>query len=433
MTGVLRGIVALCAAVTAAHFLRVSTIWDALAVALPGLAVVAPRLVPRPVLAVALLCGTWFWVAQTVDLVSWRVQMGFPWARVAVILGAVSLLHAVGLMLLLGESGRRVYGDGDAHPWVRSLAFGGTGMFLLVAVNATPVSLLLGERFFSGSELFWVGLFSVYAGVVAGRLLVASARTRTWIWSAFSLIFFVQLLLGLSGFRQFLMTGNLHLPVPALILSGPIFRGEGVFMPLLLAVSLLLVGPAWCSHLCYIGAWDDRLSGWGPKRPRPLPPWAPKVRAAILLGALALPLGLRILGASWIWGLSAAMAFGMVGVGVMLLWSRQSGVMVHCTLWCPIGLVNNLVGRLSPWRVRIAPECTACGLCSRACRYNALTPADLQRKKTGMTCSLCGDCLAQCPHGHLAYTFAGRQRWSREVFVVLVTVLHTVFLAVARI
>ena len=31
-------------------------------------------------------------------------------------------------------------------------------------------------------------------------------------------------------------------------------------MAILFSASVLLVGPAWCSWLCYIGAWDDRLS-----------------------------------------------------------------------------------------------------------------------------------------------------------------------------
>ncbi|HDJ22855.1 MAG TPA: 4Fe-4S binding protein [Candidatus Aminicenantes bacterium] len=56
---------------------------------------------------------------------------------------------------------------------------------------------------------------------------------------------------------MFLMTGKLHLPVPALILAGPIYRGTLSFMLILFLVTIVLVGPAWCSHLCYVGAWDD--------------------------------------------------------------------------------------------------------------------------------------------------------------------------------
>jgi NAD-dependent dihydropyrimidine dehydrogenase PreA subunit len=259
-------------------------------------------------------------------------------------------------------------------------------------------------------------------------------KIRARIWALFSAAFFGQFILGLSGWEQFLMTGKLHLPVPALIISGPLYRGAGFFMPILLAVSLLLTGPAWCSHLCYIGAWDDRLSRLHSGRPRPLPAWAPRLRAALLAGAVAVPLTLRAAGVAWTWGLGLAALFGLAGVGVMAVVSRHSGTMVHCTAWCPVGLVNNLAGRVLPWRVAIDNSCTGCGLCSGACRYNALTRADLERKRPGLTCSLCGDCLPRCPHGHIGYTFPGMgPARSRQVFIVLVTTLHAVFLAVARI
>jgi polyferredoxin len=247
-------------------------------------------------------------------------------------------------------------------------------------------------------------------------------------------VFFGQLLLGLAGWETFLMTGKLHLPVPALILSGPLFRSEGLFMPILLGVSLLLVGPAWCSHLCYIGAWDDRLARLQDGRPKPLPSWASRLRAALLALAVLAPLTLRALDVAWTWALGLAAAFGILGVLVMALYSRTSGTMVHCTVWCPIGLLNNLIGRALPWRVDIAESCTRCGLCSKAGRYNALTRADLERRRPGLNCSLCGDCLPRCPHGHLGYRFPGLgPERARQVFVTLAASLHAVFLAVARI
>ncbi len=93
----------------------------------------------------------------------------------------------------------------------------------------------------------------------------------------FSMVFFAQLLLGLAGIEKLLMTGKLHLPVPALIIAGPLFRGEGVFMLILFAATVLLVGPAWCSYLCYIGAWDN-YAATAQKRPGRLPSWRPWLR-----------------------------------------------------------------------------------------------------------------------------------------------------------
>ena len=77
-------------------------------------------------------------------------------------------------------------------------------------------------------------------------------QLRALLWGGFSVIFFLQLALGLLGLNQMLMTGTSRLPIPALILAGPVYLGEGIFM-LGLLTTIAMVGPAWCSHLCYIG------------------------------------------------------------------------------------------------------------------------------------------------------------------------------------
>ena len=69
-------------------------------------------------------------------------------------------------------------------------------------------------------------------------------------------MFFAQFVFGVAGVERLLMTGQLHVPVPAVVVAGPLYRGEGLFMPILFAATLLLVGPAWCSYLCYVGSWD---------------------------------------------------------------------------------------------------------------------------------------------------------------------------------
>ncbi len=435
MTILLRVLLALCSLTTAAHFLRFGAVWEAALVLTIALAAGLPGFLPRPVLALAALAGVGLWADQAVSLATWRMSMGLPWLRLVLILGTVCLAHLGAVLLVLGPAGRRIFGPVSGPAWVRTAAMLLIGATLVLAREKAPIPLLLGERFVPESGPFWIWAFAVYGGLVAGWLLnTSSATARGRIWTLFSAAFFGQLLLGLAGWSIFLMTGKLHLPVPALILAGPLFRGEGFFMPILLGVSLLLVGPAWCSHLCYIGAWDDRLARLKSGRPAPLPSWAPRLRAALLAGTILLPLALRLLGVSWVPALILAAAFGLLGVALMALWSTRSGTMTHCTVWCPIGLVNNLLGRILPWRVRINAGCTGCGLCAKACRYNALTKADLEQKKTGLSCSLCGDCLSRCPHGHLGYSFPGLSATrSRQLFVTLVASLHAVFLAVARI
>jgi polyferredoxin len=228
------------------------------------------------------------------------------------------------------------------------------------------------------------------------------------------------------------MTGALHLPVPAVIIGGPLYRGGGYFMPILFAATLLLVGPAWCSHLCYIGAWDDLLSR-SRKKPGALPAWARHGRWFTLAAVAAAALLMRLLEVSG--GTAAALGgtFGIVGVGVMAAASRRLGLMAHCTAYCPLGAVGNLLGKISPWRIRILPGCSRCGACSRACRYGALEDSDIAASRPGFSCTLCGDCIGSCRQASIAYRFPGLSGESaRRTFLVLVVSLHAVFLGVAR-
>jgi polyferredoxin len=107
--------------------------------------------------------------------------------------------------------------------------------------------------------------------------------------------------------------------------------------------------------------------------------------------------------------------------------------MTHCTTYCPMGLLANIFGRINPWRIRIRPACCSCGICTRSCRYAALTARDIAGGKAGLGCTLCGDCIAACPHGHLHYRFPGlSEETARSAFIVVIVALHAVFLGVAR-
>jgi polyferredoxin len=203
-------------------------------------------------------------------------------------------------------------------------------------------------------------------------------------------------------------------------------------MIVLFAVTLVLVGPAWCSHLCYIGAWDNLAAAARP-RPGTLPEWTGPVRwmiclavlsAAFLLGRSGLPFSLAI---------ALAAAFGLGGVAVMLSWSRRSGIMTHCSTYCPMGLLANIFGKINPWRIRIDAACCKCGICTRFCRYGALADRDIERGRAGFGCTLCGDCISGCPHGHLHYRFPGLDdATARSCFIIVIVALHAIFLGVAR-
>lgn len=306
---------------------------------------------------------------------------------------------------------------------------------LVPAELKTPQPMLLLGRFVPWGSWIEAGLLAAYAFAVAWlfRDPAGHARWRPRLWRLFSVVFFGQLALGLLGFERFLMSGNLHPPVPAVILAGPIYRGGGLFMVSLLLGTIVLVGPAWCSHLCYVGAWDE-LAAHARKHPGALPPWRHAARGGMLALVLGAALALRAWAVPPLNAALVALGFGAVGLGVTLVVSRRLGVMAHCTVFCPVGLVVDLLGRLNPFRVRIADGCTACGACSAACRYQALEPAHLAARRPGLTCTLCGECLPKCRQGFMHYHLPGLSpRTARIAFLALAAALHAVFLGLGRI
>lgn len=310
-----------------------------------------------------------------------------------------------------------------------------TGVLLLVIQVVPARPLLLAERFWQGAGWLQVVFFTIYAGWLAFKFSEANnaLRLRPRIWLLFSLVFFAQIVMGLAGFEKMLMTGKLHLPIPALIIAGPLYRGGDFFMLILFTATVLVAGPAWCSHLCYIGAWDDLCS-----RSRntigELPVWWRRARIAMLMVVVVVTLLLRALNVATATALLFAGIFGLTGVAVMLGLSRKLGTMVHCTSFCPIGLLANWLGKISPWRMRIAAGCSGCMQCQKVCRYEALSRENILARRVGNSCTLCGDCVALCHSGQIGYRLPLlSSEKARAAFVTVITSLHAVFLAVARI
>jgi len=419
---------------TAAHFLRWGESGAALACLLmAGLLFWQRGWVPL-VSRVLLMGAALLWAMTAAEMAGMRIAAGLNWLRPALILGGVSAFTLVAAFIMGRKQMRDWYGTNrDAVP--QAAAFLLTVLMLGLLQERLSLPLLLAERFLPGHGWVQVMLMGIYAAWITGKILDPgrSALWRLRIWSLFSLVFFGQLALGLAGVEEMLMSGRLHLPVPALILAGPLYRGADFFMPILFLATLVLVGPAWCSHLCYIGAWEGLCSSRQPM-PQRLPAWRQKVRAGLLVLMAGSAIGLRLLAAPWWLAFSLAALFGLVGVGIMVLVSRRNGVMSHCVGYCPMGLLANWLGRISPFRLKIAEGCKNCLLCAVACRYEALGPEEIRNRRPGSSCTLCGDCLGSCPRGLIRYSLPWTSAaTARAVFLVLVVALHTVFLAVARI
>jgi ferredoxin len=430
----------LCALLTGAHVLRFQgPVAAAGFVLLPALFLRRERWV-LPAARGLLLAGALAWVLITVRLVQARMAMGGPWPRLVLILSAVTALHLIAALLLRGHRLESRYAGHPERAGAQAGAFLGALGLLVVVRGRAGAAMFLAERFVPGASWLTILALAVWAAYLAGRLQdvrkIADVRVRAW--SLFSAVFFLQLLLGLAGIERCLMTGTLHLPVPAMIAAGPAYRGGGFFMPVLFLATVVVAGPAWCSHLCYIGAWDNLLARRrvlaqvpgqdGPPRRRMDPRWY------TLIATVGVALALRVAGVGGLAATLLGATFGLVGIGIMLFASRRRGVMVHCTEWCPIGLLAVKLGKLSPFRLKVREGCRNCGLCLPTCRYGALTEEDLRRGRPGPTCTLCGDCLASCRKDQVVYKFPGLSPESaRKLFVAVVAALHAVFLGVARI
>jgi ferredoxin-type protein NapH len=314
------------------------------------------------------------------------------------------------------------------------MAFITTAIFLCLVQWKVSRPILMAERFLDGAGWTQVMVMALYAGWITMKMQdpQRSARWRRITWTVFTVVFFGQLALGLAGFERFLMTGKLHLPIPLMILIGPVFRGSISFMPILFLSTLIVSGPAWCSQLCYFGALDN-LSSDRKTDMKPIPNKF-RYKHLILLSVITITILLRIFGVPTRITTLLALIFGITGLVIIIVISRRKGKMVHCILWCPIGTLVNYMKLVSPFRMYIDDSCTDCMACTRFCKYDALNKGDIMKRKPGLTCTYCGDCLVSCKTESIRYKFPGlSSRQARNAWIVLTISLHAIFLSLGRI
>lgn len=312
-------------------------------------------------------------------------------------------------------------------------------VFLFVALMLSMVQLkvdtrmILLDRFFTGGG--WIEIISVsfFGAFLAYKMQnpASSGKWRRISWIIFSIWFFTQLILGIAVSETFLLTGKLHLPVPAMLIGGPIYRGEKSVMTILFLSTIVLTGPAWCSQFCYFGAIDN-LAAKGKTSRKPIKNKS-LIKHSVLLLIIIGALVFRWLDFSHLWATLAGIAFGILGIVVIIFFSRKQKRMVHCSTFCPVGTVVNYLRIINPFRMYIDNKCDECFSCSSQCKYDALNIANIRNKKPGFTCTLCGDCVASCKSRSINYKFPGLSpKNARTLYLFFTISIYTIFLALGR-
>lgn len=301
---------------------------------------------------------------------------------------------------------------------------------------AVPSPLLLAERWLPGGGWIQVVLAAIAGGWLYDRMQAIHTRSlwRKRIWLLFTVVFFTQLILGIWIDPIFLLSGELHFPIPGIILGGALYRWQIGFMPILFLVTVCLSGGAWCHQLCYFGALDALAAGNKPSISRISSQKRQQIRLGILGLFILSALILRFSGVSALWATVGASIVGLLGIAVILFVSYKQKRMVHCSLYCPLGTLVTYLKEVSPWRFQITASCTQCFHCTRYCPYGALTLSDIKLRKIGHSCTLCGDCLPHCPHNALTYKFPGLNNdTAQRLWLCVCTTLYMCFLMLARI
>lgn len=383
----------------------------------------------------------WQWLDAAQVMVQLRIMQHLPFYRLLAILSSVLLVNMLVLALCFSPIGRAWFCKKEEYAFVKAASFLGTVLLMVPAIRMNP-PMLLADRILYGAGSLQVLIAALAAAFIAEQLLNArtASKTRRRVWLLFSIVFFLQFALVLAGFGIFATTGSLHIPVPGVILAGAAYHQKISFMPCLFLFSVLLAGPAWCSHLCYFGSWDY-LASQKKKKPCPHPHplrWR-LLSLVIVVGSAVL---LRVSGAPVLYACMGGILLGFLMVPVSLFLSRKKGIPVYCTMICPLGLAACLAGRLSLWRMKTTEKCTQCKACLPSCRYGALNLAQLQKGQAGLSCTLCRECELACKNGGLRIAFAGenmageaagKEPWARQIFVAVVSAMQAAFLFMAMV
>lgn len=241
--------------------------------------------------------------------------------------------------------------------------------------------------------------------------------------------------------------------VPPLVIRGVmIFPASikallGIGLPWLALA--LLFGRGWCSWICFWGGIDQACAA-APKKPRLKVEslnrfWRIFPYAFLLFLILVAVFALYPLFCAWLCPLRiaydppavnttlewiSALIFVGGGLTFLIVGPLLTKKRLFCSLICPLLPANAIIGRLSPFVVKIdRNKCNNCGLCEKVCESFAITKDSLAEGKVHMECTKCGRCIDICPKGAIDYCLIGTSISVRPVFVTLAVVFNLLIMS----
>ena len=200
---------------------------------------------------------------------------------------------------------------------------------------------------------------------------------------------------------------------------------------LLVFVSVLLFGRAFCGWFCWFGGYLELVEwGIGDKLKVKLPPTMPLYLAAIPFVALFAKVYGSLL-ANWLNGFPATFTFRFAdmepwggqqtGISILITFLLYGPVLLYvfgrhawCRYLCPIGALLKILGRIGIGKVRLVNgECNGCGTCNRVCAMQVDVMSNLKAhgQVRSLDCIRCLKCTDECPRGAISFSM----RPQREV------------------
>jgi polyferredoxin len=240
----------------------------------------------------------------------------------------------------------------------------------------------------------------------------------------------------------------------SIIFPGSILNGFANIssMVVLWAVATIVLGRGFCSWGCFYGGWDD---GFSRVRKKPVLKkiseiWRWMPFAVLFMVMITAALSLIPTYCDWICPFKAVTEFEKVTsvesatkAGVFL--SLFAGLVVvmpiftkkrtQCSFLCPLGAVNTLSNRITPFAVKIDKDaCSKCYKCVEVCPLFALTREDIANGKVSILCSKCGKCVDACSKNAIHYSIKGipvgaMKNFSRNLFLFVSFLFMAIFSA----